>query len=68
MYIQFPLKTTIIFNKTSNLHRHTKPMHNNAITADMGAAYGTAKAGVGIMKAGVLCPELIWKNLIPIIM
>ncbi|GMH54269.1 hypothetical protein TL16_g01638, partial [Triparma laevis f. inornata] len=34
----------------------------------MGAAYGTAKAGVGIMKSGVLCPELIWKNLIPIIM
>ena len=36
--------------------------------ADMGAAYGTAKSGVGIMKAGVQGPELIWKNLIPIIM
>jgi V-type H+-transporting ATPase 16kDa proteolipid subunit len=34
----------------------------------MGAAYGTAKAGVGIMKSGVIVPELIWKNLIPIIM
>ncbi|GMH85715.1 hypothetical protein TrST_g4792 [Triparma strigata] len=38
------------------------------VLSNMGAAYGTAKAGVGIMKAGVLCPELIWKNLIPIIM
>jgi V-type H+-transporting ATPase proteolipid subunit len=34
----------------------------------MGAAYGTAKAGVGIMISGISSPELIWKNLIPIIM
>ncbi|GMI34249.1 hypothetical protein TrCOL_g3074 [Triparma columacea] len=38
------------------------------VLSNMGAAYGTAKAGVGIMKSGVIVPELIWKNLIPIIM
>jgi V-type H+-transporting ATPase 16kDa proteolipid subunit len=35
---------------------------------DAGAAYGTAKAGVGIMVSGISSPELVWKNLIPIIM
>ena len=34
----------------------------------MGASYGTAKSGIGIMSAGVQGPELIWKNLIPVIM
>jgi V-type H+-transporting ATPase 16kDa proteolipid subunit len=34
----------------------------------MGAAYGTAKAGVGIMISGITSPDLVWKNLIPIIM
>lgn len=34
----------------------------------MGAAYGTAKAGVGILVSGISSPDLIWKNLIPVIM
>jgi V-type H+-transporting ATPase 16kDa proteolipid subunit len=34
----------------------------------MGAAYGTAKAGVGIMTTGISSPDLVWRNLIPIIM
>ncbi len=36
--------------------------------ANLGAAYGTAKAGIGIASMGVLKPELIVKSLIPIIM
>ena len=36
--------------------------------SNVGAAYGTAKAGVGIMSSGVSSPDLIYKNLIPIIM
>ena len=35
---------------------------------DVGAAAGTAKAGVGIMKAGIKTPEQIWRNLIPVVM
>ena len=35
---------------------------------DLGAAYGTAKAGVGIASMGVLKPELIFKSIVPIIM
>lgn len=34
----------------------------------MGAAAGTAKAGVGIMRAGVKSPEQVWRNLIPVVM
>ena len=36
--------------------------------ANLGAAYGTAKAGIGIASMGVLKPDLIVKSLIPIIM
>lgn len=38
------------------------------IFANCGAAYGTAKAGVGIMQSGIKSPELIWRNLIPVVM
>ncbi|KAJ5439740.1 uncharacterized protein N7458_010738 [Penicillium daleae] len=33
-----------------------------------GAAYGTAKAGVGVCSMGVLRPDLIVKNIVPIVM
>jgi len=35
---------------------------------DAGAAYGTAAAGEGIMWSGIDAPDLIWRNLIPIVM
>ncbi len=34
----------------------------------MGAAYGTAKSGVGISSMGVLKPELIIKSIVPVVM
>ena len=37
-------------------------------TIDLGAAYGTAKSGVGIASMGVLKPELIFKSIVPVIM
>jgi V-type H+-transporting ATPase proteolipid subunit len=37
-------------------------------TLDLGAAYGTAKSGVGICSMGVLKPDLIFKSIVPIIM
>jgi hypothetical protein len=33
-----------------------------------GAAYGTAKSGVGIMAMGVMRPDLIMKSVVPVIM
>ena len=38
------------------------------VFANLGAAYGTAKAGVGICSMGVLKPEKIIKSVIPVIM
>ena len=35
---------------------------------DLGAAYGTAKSGVGICSMGVLSPDLIFKSIVPVIM
>ena len=36
--------------------------------ANIGAAYGTAKSGVGILNMGILKPESIIKSVIPVIM
>ena len=38
------------------------------VFANIGAAYGTAKSGVGISSMGVIKPELIMKSLIPVVM
>ncbi|KAK4535550.1 hypothetical protein CDCA_CDCA05G1575 [Cyanidium caldarium] len=38
------------------------------VFSNMGAAYGTAKSGVGIASVGVLRPELIMRSIIPTVM
>ena len=38
------------------------------VFANLGAAYGTAKSGVGIASIGVIDSSKIFKSLIPIIM
>ena len=37
------------------------------IFANLGAAFGTAKSGVGIASMGVLKPDLIMKSIIPVV-
>ena len=34
----------------------------------MGAAYGTAKSGVGVASMGVIRPELVMRSIIPVVM
>lgn len=41
---------------------------NSRVDVGFGAAYGTAKSGVGICSMGVLRPDLIIKNVVPVIM
>ena len=36
--------------------------------SDIGAAYGTAKSGVGISSMGVMNPGLVMRNIIPVVM
>mmetsp|Transcript_15476 Transcript_15476/g.35537 ORF Transcript_15476/g.35537 Transcript_15476/m.35537 type:complete len:172 (-) Transcript_15476:45-560(-) len=38
------------------------------VFANIGAAYGTAKSGVGISSMGVLNPGLVMRNIIPVVM
>jgi V-type H+-transporting ATPase proteolipid subunit len=38
------------------------------VFANLGAAYGTAKSGVGISSMGVLKPDLIIRAVIPVVM
>merc|ERR1711871_921622 len=38
------------------------------VFANLGAAYGTAKSGVGVSSMGVMRPELVMKNIIPVVM
>ena len=35
---------------------------------DLGAAYGTAKSGVGISSMGVMNADAVMKNIIPVVM
>ncbi len=35
---------------------------------DLGAGYGTAKAGVGISSMGVMKPDMVMRNVIPVVM
>ncbi|KAI2489230.1 V-type proton ATPase [Fragilaria crotonensis] len=38
------------------------------VFANLGGAYGTAKAGQGMMAMGVRSPDLLMKNIIPVVM
>ena len=42
-------------------------MCHTALT-DLGAAYGTAKSGVGVSSMGVMKPDLVMKSIIPVVM
>merc|ERR1719230_1191785 len=38
------------------------------VFACLGAAYGTAKSGVGVANMGVLHPDVVMKSIIPVVM
>ncbi|WZZ51592.1 hypothetical protein YC2023_051699 [Brassica napus] len=38
------------------------------VLLSMGAAYGTAKSGVGVASMGVMRPELVMKSIVPVVM
>ena len=52
----------------SQSHSYSPVRQLNSNFEDLGAAYGTAKSGVGITSMGVLKPELIFKSIVPVIM
>ena len=48
--------------------RPAAPALRAAAVAGFGAAYGTAKSGVGVAAMGVMRPELVMRNIIPVVM
>merc|ERR1719473_720195 len=38
------------------------------VFANLGAAYGTAKSGVGISCMGVMRPDMVMRSIIPVVM
>lgn len=42
--------------------------HHLPLPTDLGAAYGTAKSGVGIASMGIMHPTEVMKNIVPVIM
>lgn len=42
--------------------------HGHCVAADLGAAYGTAKSGVGIASMGIMHPDRVMRNTIPVVM
>merc|ERR1712167_242418 len=43
-------------------------MGSAIVFANLGAAYGTAKSGVGISSMGVMRPDLVMRSIIPVVM
>merc|ERR1711879_484301 len=41
---------------------------SSIVFANLGAAYGTAKSGVGISSMGVMRPDMIMRSIIPVVM
>jgi F0F1-type ATP synthase membrane subunit c/vacuolar-type H+-ATPase subunit K len=52
----------------SSLATPINPNPNKKTITGMGAAYGTAKSGVGIASMGVMRPELVMKSIVPVVM
>lgn len=50
------------------LHSGTLGNLSRGPGAGFGAAYGTAKSGVGIASMGVMRPELVMKSIVPVVM
>ncbi|KOB62979.1 hypothetical protein PFHG_04755 [Plasmodium falciparum HB3] len=40
----------------------------SSIFSNLGAAFGTAKSGVGVCSVGVMRPDLIMKSILPVVM
>ena len=64
---QFFVARVTRLNFASPLHRSPSPPRALPCGA-MGAAYGTAKASIGMAECALLKPELLMKSLIPIVM
>ena len=58
----------LISHKACHFFSHSQTHLISCSFSDIGGAYGTAKAGSGIMAMGIRSPQLLMKNIIPVVM
>lgn len=61
------MSTKVVCDPTSSFFGYMGVM-SAVVFANLGAAYGTAKSGVGICSMGVMRPDLIMRSIIPVVM
>lgn len=70
--MQAPQKNCRLVHLTGSIAFHSiagqRTNFASPFSADLGGAYGTAKAGQGMMAMGVRSPDLLMKNIIPVVM
>ncbi len=59
-YVALPLFVLIQYPSSPFSFRH--------VFQDLGGAYGTMRAGQGMMAMGIRSPDLLMKNIIPVVM
>ena len=62
------VKQVHTFSEVSHCYPISSELTQHFLLIDIGGAYGTAKAGQGIMAMGIRSPELLMKNIIPVVM
>lgn len=60
-----PLSSLVVSRKHASLYSAFTDSRSNQ---GLGAAYGTAKSGVGLSAMGVLRPDLVLKCIVPVVM
>lgn len=63
-----PSFSPVISPNLSSFHNSSGPDNAFIPISGMGAAYGTAKSGVGVASMGVMRPELVMKSIVPVVM
>ncbi|CAN6913008.1 unnamed protein product [Brassica oleracea] len=58
----------VVFSSVSELCLSDSSFFGQGLLESMGAAYGTAKSGVGVPSMGVMRPELVMKSIVPVVM
>jgi len=69
-FVPPPIEITNIRVEWAVQQPSSLPVHTLEDISDVGfgAAYGTAKCGVGVTATSVLRPDLIFKSIIPVVM
>ena len=66
-FLHSPDLLSLFFPELILIQIWSDPIRSDYVSG-MGAAYGTAKSGVGVASMGVMRPELVMKSIVPVVM